>query len=59
MQRPNPIVLAKSAVLALAQIKAANEAFDQGETNAHDTLEAIAEAVAAFQATRDLHREAA
>lgn len=59
MQTPNPFVLAKAAVLTLAEIKAATEAFDRGEANAHDTLEAIAEAVAEYQAEREPRREAA
>ena len=59
MQTPNPFAVAKAAVLTLAEIKAATEAFDRGEINAFDTLEAIAEAVAVYQAAREPRREAA
>ena len=59
MNTPNPLVLATAAVLTLAEIKAATEAFDRGDANAHDALEAILEAIAAYQAARDSRREAA
>lgn len=59
MQTPNPFQLAKAAVLALAEIKSATEAFDRGESNAPDTLEAIEEAIATYRAARDSRREAA
>lgn len=59
MNTPNPFVLATAAVLTLAEIKAATEAFDRGDANAHDTLEAILDAIAAYQAARDSRREAA
>lgn len=59
MQTPNPFVRAKAAILTLAEIKAATDAFDRGDANAHDTLEAIAEVIAAWQAEREPRREAA
>jgi len=59
MQTPNPFLIAKAAVLALAEVKAATEAFDRGETNARDTLDAILEAMAAYQALQEPRREAA
>ena len=59
MQTPSPFSLAMAAVLTLAEIKAATEAFDRGDVNAHDTLEAILKAIAAHQAARDPRREAA
>ena len=59
MQTPNPFLLAKATVLTLAEIKAATDSFDRGEVNAHDTLEAIADAIATWQAAREPRREAA
>lgn len=59
MHAPHPFLLAQAAIFTLAEIKAAAAAFDRGETNAHDTLEAIREAVAAYQAAREPRREAA
>ena len=59
MNTPNPLVLATAAVLTLAEIKAATEAFDRGDANAHDALESILAAIAAYQAARDSRREAA
>ena len=47
MKTPKTIPLAKNAILALAEIKTAVEAFDRGETNALDALDAIAVAVEA------------
>lgn len=59
MQTPNPFVLAEAAVLTLAEIKMATDAFDQGEANAHDTLEVIEDAIAVWRAEREPRREAA
>ena len=39
------VTLAKRAVLAMAEIKAATDAFDQGDTNVFDSLDAIRVAV--------------
>ena len=39
-----------TAICALAEIKAAVEAFDRGETNVLDALDAIVVAVEAYQA---------
>lgn len=47
------------AVLTLADIKAATEAFDRGDTNAHDALEAVAAALEAYLATLAPRRQAA
>lgn len=38
-----------TAILALAEIQAAVEAFDRGETNVFDALDVIAVAVGAYQ----------
>ena len=47
------------AILALARIKAAAEAFDSGETNVSDALDAIVAAVEAWQTAGLLRRAAA
>jgi len=49
---------APSAVLLLAEIKAALETFDRGEANAFDVVDAILVAVQAHEAARS-RREAA
>ena len=50
-----------AAILTLAEIKAASEAFDRGETNAFDVLDAIIVAVEAYRAASrpEKSREAA
>jgi hypothetical protein len=63
--RPNPgnkdvaLPISKSAVLAIAEIKAATEAFDRGETNVFDALDVIAVAVVAHQNAMASRRDAA
>lgn len=52
MQKPSTVSFAKSAILTLAEIKAAVEAFDHGDTNAFDALDAIIVAVDAHRATK-------
>lgn len=47
----NTIPSAKAAILALAEIKAAMQAFDRGETNLFDALDSIIGAVEAYHAT--------
>ncbi|MFM9024516.1 MAG: hypothetical protein ACKON7_04125 [Planctomycetaceae bacterium] len=42
--------VARAAILALAETKAAADAFDRGETNVHDALDAIIVAIEAYQA---------
>lgn len=59
MKKPAVLPLAKNAVLVLAEIKAATEAFDRGETNVHDALDAIIVAVEAYRSTEHLRQEAA
>ncbi len=50
MKKPISIPSSSTAILALAEIKAAVEAFDRGDTNAFDALDAIIVAVEAHQA---------
>lgn len=59
MKKPAVLPLAKNAVLVLAEIKAATEAFDRGETNVYDALDAIIVAVEAYRSTECPHQEAA
>ena len=47
MKTPKFTESAKSAILAIAEIKAAVAAFDRGEANACDVLEAVREALPA------------
>lgn len=51
--------VARTAILALAEIKAAAAAFDRGEANVFDTLNAIVTAAEAYHAVAQAHREAA
>ena len=53
------ILLAKMAVLTLADIKAALDAFNCGDTNAVAAAEAITDIVTAYQAASKTHRDAA
>jgi hypothetical protein len=59
MKKTDTISLAKAVILTLAEIKAAVEAFDRGETNAFDALDAIVVKVEAYRTTATAHREAA
>lgn len=52
----SPAVL---AVLTLAEIKAATQSFDSGQTNASDALDAIMFAIQAYRHAAQLHRDAA
>lgn len=45
MKTPPKIPLVKAAILTLAEIKAAVEAFDRGESNVFDALDAIVIAI--------------
>lgn len=49
----------KAAILTLADIKAVTEAFDRGEQNAFDALEAIAVALEALAAATRRRQDAA
>lgn len=40
----------KAAIITLAEIKAALEAFDRGETNVFDALDSVVVAIEAYQA---------
>jgi hypothetical protein len=51
--------LAKRAVLVMAEIKAATDAFDRGDTNVFDALDAIRVAVEAYAESEAGRREAA
>ena len=50
MKKTDTISLAKAVILTLAEIKAAVEAFDRGETNAFDALDAIVVEFGAYRA---------
>lgn len=50
MKKPAALPLTKNAILTLAEIKIAVEAFDHGETNVFDALDTIVVAVEAYQA---------
>ena len=50
MKKPAVVPFTTTAICALAEIKAAVEAFDRGETNVLDALDAIVVAVEAYQA---------
>lgn len=50
MKKPTSVPFATTAIVTLAEIKAAVEAFDRGDTNVFDVLDAIAVAVEAHRA---------
>lgn len=57
MNTPDATQQARTAILAMAEIKAATDAFERGEVNVHDALDAIAVAVEACrQATAEFRR---
>jgi hypothetical protein len=59
MEMAKPNALAKSAMLAMAEIKATTEAFDRGETNVLDALDAIVLAIEAYRAAERPRRKVA
>jgi hypothetical protein len=59
MKTPPVIPAAQAAILTLAEIKAAVEAFEDGETNVLDTLDAIVVAVADYLAATEPKRKTA
>jgi hypothetical protein len=61
MSSENIRPLATTALLAIAEVKAATEAFNRGDANLFDALDAIAVAIQMFQAAArpEGHREAA
>ena len=50
MKKTDTISRVKAAILTLAEIKAAVQAFDRGETNAFDALDSIVVEVEAYRA---------
>lgn len=50
MKKTDTMTLAKAVILTLAEIKAAVKAFDEGETNAFDAMDAIVMEVEAYRA---------
>ncbi len=50
MKMPNALPLTTTAILAMAEIKAATDAFDRGDSNVIDALKAVVVAVEAFRA---------
>lgn len=59
MDDTNFMLLAKRAVLAMAEIKAATEAFDRGDTNVFQALDAVRMAVDWYAERKASKREAA
>ena len=58
-KKPEVISIAKAAILALVEIKSATEAFDRGQTNVYDALDAIIVAVEAYRSTEHSRQAAA
>lgn len=58
MNMPNALPITKTAILSLAAIKAATEAFDRGDSNAFEALDAIVVAVEGYRAAEQSHRKA-
>lgn len=59
MDNRNFVPTAMRAVLAMAEIKAAAEAFDRGETNVLDALDAVKLAVEGYSDAEEGNRKAA
>ena len=59
MPSPKRTLPAHFAILLIAEIKAAVEDFERGETNAFDTVDAVIAAVAAYRAGGRPRRDAA
>jgi hypothetical protein len=59
MKKPISVPFATTTILTLAEIKAAVEAFDRGDTNLFDALDVIIVAVEAYRAAmaHDARRE--
>lgn len=51
MKKPSTIRFAQSAILTLAEIKAAIKAFDRGDANLFDALDAVLVAIEAYRST--------
>jgi hypothetical protein len=59
MKKPTTLPLANTAVLTLADVKAAIEAFDRGDNNAFDAMDAVIFAVESYHAALQARRDAA
>jgi len=59
MDDTNFMPMAKRAVLAMAEIKAATEAFEQGDTNVFDALDAVRVVIEGYAEREAGNREAA
>lgn len=59
MESRNLVLIAKRAVLAMAEIKAATEAFDRGNTNVFEALESVRIAVEGYAEAEERRRRAA
>ncbi len=61
MKKADTSSFAKAAIITLAEIKASLEAFERGESNVFDALDAIAMEVEAYRAAArsDKRRDAA
>jgi hypothetical protein len=59
MNVANLIPLAKAAILTMDAIKSATEAFDRGEANVFDALDAIVLELKAYRAATTPRREVA
>lgn len=57
--RLDRIAVAKAAVLAVAEIKSATDAFDRGETNVREALDAIEVIIHAYRCAAEPDRVAA
>lgn len=59
MENRNFVLIAKRAVLVMAEIKAATEAFDRGEMNVFDALASVRIAVEGHAEGEESRRKAA
>lgn len=59
MHAPQNRSLTHAVIMAIAEIKAAADAFDRGETNAYDAMDAIVVAIEAYRAAAERRRDAA
>jgi len=59
MPTPKTSEAASTAILLLAEIKAAVEAFDRGDANAFDVVDAVIQAVTEYRVSAEFPRSAA
>lgn len=59
MKKTTKQLFARTAVLAIAEVKAAVMAFDRGDTNVFEALDAVVAAVAARRGSVPMHRRPA